>query len=300
MKKTKSILIVGGSGFVGVHLAKELRKNYKVFATYNNRQITMPEVSYLPMSISDRELLKRVLCAAQPEAVIYLIGNNDVDWCEKNPRDAETLHGTGSTLVASLAELIKPRFIYVSFCHVFDGRKGNYNETDIAFPHSMIGRTKLAGENFLKGKSMNYVVVRSSPVFGLSIPKNPSFIDKLRIKLEHGERVDLPTNELHSFAPVQGLVDIICRLVESGIKNTVFHYGGLTKINYYDFGVEFSKRFGYNSSLLSPIEPPNLEKLKEQAIGDYSLNCSKAVKLLKIKPLLLKDGLDLIQEGLVI
>ena len=46
MAGTKAILIIGGSGFVGTHLALKLREGYKVFATYHTKRFAIPGVTF--------------------------------------------------------------------------------------------------------------------------------------------------------------------------------------------------------------------------------------------------------------
>jgi dTDP-4-dehydrorhamnose reductase len=299
MKRTKSVLVVGASGFIGTHLCKRLRENYKVFGTYCLRSFSMPGVSSIPLNIGEREQMKKVILTVQPDIVIYAAGKNDLMYSERNPQEAEALHSSGPVSVATVAEIMKPKFVFLSNTYVFDGRKGNYSEQDIQFPASMLGKSKLAGENLLKGKSMNYVVVRTSPVFGIGHVRNPTFLDQLRTKLEAKERIELPTHEVHSYALVSGLVEMLAKLIESGVRNTAIHYGGLTRVNTYDFAAQFARRFGYDANNISPLEISSREKFGELAVYDYSVNSSNAAKTLKIKPLLLEESFKLLEQEMV-
>jgi dTDP-4-dehydrorhamnose reductase len=113
--------------------------------------------------------------------------------------------------------------------------------------------------------------------------------------------LEVPENEAHSFAPVEGLVDVVIRLIETGIRNKTFHYSGLTKLTYFDFAKQFAKRFKYDSSLIVPGRNP-LKKAGHHHTGeleDFSLNCTQLSEALKIKPLLLEQGFDLIEKKLI-
>ena len=69
----KSVLIVGGSGFVGTHLALKLRDAYKVFATYQKHPIRMRGVTCIPFDADNAEFLteniREAVRAVQPYAV---------------------------------------------------------------------------------------------------------------------------------------------------------------------------------------------------------------------------------------
>ncbi|MCM2321717.1 MAG: sugar nucleotide-binding protein [Oligoflexia bacterium] len=300
MTKTKAVFIVGGSGFVGTHLALRLRDRYKVFGTYCNHPVRIPGVTLLPMNLGNRNLIKRMVYTIRPEAVIYAAGSNDVDWVEANARESELAHTSGAASISNVAEIFQPKFVYLSNCYTFDGNRGNYHEGDTVLPATALGKAKVGGENFIRGKSLNYVIIRSSPIFGRGNGISRTFLDRLRMKLARGERIEASDSELHSFAPIEGLAEVIDRVLDSGIRNKTLHYGGLTKVTLYEWARLFARRFGYPAELItakrltsgtaSNYELPQL---------DYSLNSTQSYGMLKIKPLLLEESFDLIEKNLV-
>ncbi|MGK5090180.1 sugar nucleotide-binding protein [Bdellovibrionota bacterium FG-2] len=300
MARTKAILIVGGSGFVGSHLALHLREGYKVFATTYTHRILIPGVTVFPLAVDNRDWMKRMIYTTQPDVVIYAVGSHTIGREEADKRKAESAHAGGAVTLCDVADIMQPKFIYLSHCQVFDGEKGNFHETDSTLPTTDLGRVKIQGENFIKGRSLNHIIVRSSPLFGRSNGRTFSPLDRLRISLDRGQRVELPTNEYYSYAPIYGLVDMISRLIETNIRNKIFHYGGLTKVSQYEFAREFAKRFGFDQKLVSPLrQESTIASKAKPIILDYSLNCTQAVQTLKIKPLLLEQGFDLIEKHLI-
>lgn len=299
MAKTRAVLIIGGSGYIGTHLALKLREGYKVFATYHKHKLEIPGVSFFPLNVHDRTGIRRIVYTTQPDVIIYAAGSNNLDWAEAEPRDAERVHTGGPATVSNVSEILQPKFIFLSNCFVFDGHRGNYHETDTVLPASIMGKVKVGGENFIRGKSLNYVIVRSSPLFGRGNGTSLTFLDHLRMKLDLGERVELPASMLHSFAPIGGFIDLIAKLVDSGPRNKMLHYGGLTRASHYDFGKEFARRFGYDPKLVIPSRPAAQSGRSESALIDYSLNSTAAVEMLKIKPFLLEESLDLLKQHLV-
>ncbi len=299
---TKSVLIIGGSGFVGTQLALRLRETYKVYATYHHNPVSIPGVTFLPFNIENRTWVKRIVYMSVPDVVIYCAGSNDLRWAEKNQRGAERLHTVGPATVASATDVLQPKFILLSNSFLFDGHRGNYHEGDTVLPESSLGKAKLGGENQIRGKSLNYLIVRSAPLFGRGNGYNLSYFDKLRTSLARKKQVEAATDEIHNFAPISGFLDMMERLIETGIKNKVIHYGGLTKVSNYEFAQTFAQRFGFDPGLVLPMAN-NAKKLAltgESSIQDYSLNSSFMVENLKLKPLLLEEGFDLIEKQLVV
>jgi dTDP-4-dehydrorhamnose reductase len=298
---TRCVLIVGGSGFIGTQLALKLRDHFKVFATYHKNSIHIPGVTSIPFDITKKDWVKRVVFTAQPEIVIYAIGNPSLEWCAEHTNEAERVHLDGPSTLAIMIGMMQPRFIFLSSPYVFDGSVGNYHENDMINPGTVLGRMKSGAENVVRSKLSNFIILRVSPVIGRGNGKNSSYLDRLRIALDRNQRFEASNQELHSFIVADSFAEVVKRLIDSGLKNRVVHYGGITKVTYYEFAKEFAKRFGYDESLISPkAQPPvTTAGLGEDFIFDFSLNSTPAIEALKIKPLLLEESLDLIEKQLV-
>jgi dTDP-4-dehydrorhamnose reductase len=298
--KLKTVLIVGGSGYVGTQIALHLKEQYKVYATYYRHYYSIPGVTFVPFDATDKDWTKRIIYSIQPQVVIYCAGSNDVEAAEENQKICDQVHGGGSVTVSGIADIYKPKFIFVSNCYVFDGKTGNYHTDETLMPVTALGKAKGNGENYIKRKAFNYLFVRCSPLIGFGNAKSLSFTDILRMRLDRGERVETLTVETHSYAHISGLLTVIERLIEGSFKNRVFHYGGLTKLNPYEFAKEFATRFGYDPQLVVPKILPQQQKLKtEGSLFDYSLNFTTTVNELKIKPLFVEESLNLLEKELV-
>lgn len=259
----------------------------------------MDGVTAVPVNIENRIWVKKLVYAIQPDVVIYAGGPSRFETGSARLRMADRLYAAGAATIQTATDILQPRFIFLSNPYVFDGTKGNYHEGDTVLPATTTGKAKLAGENIIRAKSLSHVVIRSSPLYGRSFGANLTLLDQLRIQLGRGERVSLPTNELHSWSPVEGLCDLVARTIEYGIRNKVLHFGGLTKVSTFEFGRAFAKKFGYDPNLIIPATQASRGHLVEEVVSDYSLNSTFAAQTLKVEPLLLEQGLDLIEKNLV-
>lgn len=297
MAGKKTVLIVGGSGFIGTHLALQLRDHFKVFATFYKNPVQIPGVTFMPLDALDRDWTKRIVYTLQPEIIFYLVGKNDVRWAEQNEREAEKHHSAGAITVATVSDIFQPKFIYLSNSFVFDGKKGNYKEKDTLLPSTQLGKCKVNSENFIKGRSLNYLIIRSCPVYGRGNGKNISFLDDLRIRLSRGERIEMSTTQLHTFAPIEGLVLTLVRAAKSGLRNRILHYSGLTKVTYSEFAKAFAKRFQFDPHQI--VARSDEKDSLMTGPYDYSLNSTEVSQALKINPLLLEQGFDLFEQSLL-
>jgi dTDP-4-dehydrorhamnose reductase len=296
---TKSILILGGSGFIGSHLAAKLSKSFKIFATYHTHPYSVPGTTYIPLRIDNKIWAKRVLNTVKPDAIIYLLGNHDLIWAEQKSKLAEHLFSDGPGNLVNPSEPIQPRFIYISSPYVFDGVKGNYKESDTLLPNSALGRIKVAGENTVRSKFINYVIIRPSPVFGRGNGINKNFFDHLRTNLSTNKNFEASHDELHSFGTIEGLAQMIRRIIDIGVKNKILHYSGITKVSHFELARQFAIRFKLNPNLIIKQKTEKKSNYDKEVKLDYSLNSSQTAELLKIKPLLLEESFDLIDQNLI-
>jgi dTDP-4-dehydrorhamnose reductase len=123
-----------------------------------------------------------------------------------------------------------------------------------------------------------------------------SMLDAIRWHLPAGRRVELDNTVLHGFSTTTSFGAFIERLIEAGPRNRIIHFGGSTKVTAFELGQALAVRFGLDPGKISPKGAAGQSKTDFQ---DLSLNCSTMNDLLKIKPLLLQESLDLIEKHLV-
>ena len=251
--------------------------------------------SHFVYSFDDRDYIKRLMTVLKPNVIIYAAGINDMLECHLKPKLADMIHSLGPVFFSAAAETVPHRYIYLSTSYVYDGRKGSYVETDVAFTETTLGRSKMAGENYIRGKSPTYTVFRLSPVVGLGSVFHPSFVDRMRNDLAIGKRHEMPENEHHSFLFIDTLLEAVEWAIQHESRNETYNLGGLTKLSTYEFGVELARKLGLDHKLIVPTKGT----FKDHAFLDFSLNGTKFVKNSQINPLILEESLDLFQKLLV-
>lgn len=106
--KMKTVLITGGTGFLGRNLAPMLKNQYRVVLTGRNnkqnnyaQQITGCEV--LPMDVANMESVRDTFTEIKPEIVIHAAATKFVDLAEKQPMECIDVNVTGSQNVARVS-----------------------------------------------------------------------------------------------------------------------------------------------------------------------------------------------------
>ena len=104
----KTILVTGGSGFLGQNLALQLKKDYKVvLASRNNKRNLMAQnitgCSVVPMDISQIESVRDAVSEISPDIIIHAAATKFVDLSEKFPMECIDINVVGSQNVARVA-----------------------------------------------------------------------------------------------------------------------------------------------------------------------------------------------------
>ncbi len=153
--KYKTILLTGGSGYLGQAIIKS-----GLFS-----DILAP--SHEEMNITKEEAVAKFFKENKPDAVIHCAAMVKMIESEHEPVKAIDTNIIGTcglikeVLKAEKERQKKLRFIYISTDGVYPGTNGNYSERDVTIPYNKYGWSKLAGEcavNFLS----NFCIIRTS------------------------------------------------------------------------------------------------------------------------------------------
>ncbi len=290
-KSLDSVLVVGGTGYVGYHVSRALVQKYRVVCTYRQHPplVPIPGIHYFRADVLEKDPYKKIAHLYRPKAVIYCAGSNRIEdyITENDQKKGQMIHSSGPANVMEATDVYKAKFIYLSSDFIFSGKTGNSHENDTAMPESPLAKAKVGGENYVKSRSLNYVIIRSAPLLGRGTADHPSFLDRWRLQLGQEQVLKLSPQWITNPARIDGLCDVILRVLSQDVRGKLVHHGGLTKISLYELGKRFSGIIGAESALVQPEE-------SGYRTEDYSLNFTQSMRLLKFNPLILKQGFDVL------
>jgi dTDP-4-dehydrorhamnose reductase len=105
--------------------------------------------------------------ATPPDIAVNAAAQTRVDWCERNPEEAEEGNAVVPALLAEACKKRGIRLVQVSTDYVFSGdSRIAYREQDEPKPRTVYGRTKLEGEQRVLTTSADSLIVRTSWLFG--------------------------------------------------------------------------------------------------------------------------------------
>jgi dTDP-4-dehydrorhamnose reductase len=229
------------------------------------------------LDLLDFDAVRRFFAQEKPQLVIHCAALTKTPACQENPTLARKLNIEATRLLAELAADIP--FVFFSTDLVFDGRKGNYVETDQVNPLNVYAETKVAAENIVL-QNPRHTVIRTSLNLGRSPTGDRSFSEEMRRACETGKTLRLFTDEFRCPIPAVVTAQAVWSLVrqhESGL----YHIAGSERLSRWEIGQLLAVRWPQFQARLEPASLVDYQGPPRSP--DTSLNCSRAQKLLPFR-----------------
>jgi nucleoside-diphosphate-sugar epimerase len=159
-----NILVVGGAGYVGGAVTDLLLKsehNFRVYDALLYEESYRKPVDFVYGDVRDTKRLLTQLKWA--DAVIWLAALVGDGACDLNPDISISINQES---IKWLSEHYNGRIIFMSTCSVYGAQNAILDESSPTNPLSVYAVTKLAAEQYLKGK--NTLIFRLGTLFGVS------------------------------------------------------------------------------------------------------------------------------------
>jgi dTDP-4-dehydrorhamnose reductase len=263
------VWITGAGGLIGNYLLQTATR----FAPGRRvRGLTRKDLDLTDFDVVRNEFKKDL-----PALLIHCAALTQTPACQSNPALAQKANVEATAALAEMAADIP--FIFFSTDLVFDGRKGNYSETETPNPTNIYAATKLAAEQIVLSNP-RHTVVRTSLNFGVSPTGDRGFNEQMAHAWRRGETLRLFTDEFRCPIPAA----VTARAVwEIAVKNLtgLFHVAGSEKLSRWEIGQRLA---GRRAELNPKIEPDTLANYRGAPRSpDTSLNCAKVQEFLSFR-----------------
>ena len=250
------VLVTGINGQLGHDVMLELarRSHEAVGSGSSDSYRGTDEVSgmaYVPMNITDRGAVSRVLNETQPDAVIHCAAWTAVDAAEdeENRDKVDAINHLGTSYIAEAVKKLDAKLLYLSTDYVFDG-EGNrpWQPDDRCYaPLNVYGQSKLDGELAVAQTLDRFFIVRIAWVFGLN---GNNFIRTMINVGKTHETVRVVNDQIGTPTYTKDLARLLVDMIETE-QYGYYHAtneGGY--ISWYDFCCEFYRQYGLNTKVI--------------------------------------------------
>ena len=217
--------ITGAHGLIGNYLVQSAPRFAPLWRV---RALTRADFDLLDFAKVETEFRQ-----TKPQLVVHCAAITVVPDAQKNPALARRVNVEMTKFLAELAAEIP--FVFFSTDLVFDGRKGDYTETDAVNPLHIYGETKVAAEAIVL-KNPRHLVVRTSINGGKSPSGSRAFNEQLRRSLrEAGQGMTLFTDEFRCPIPAVETARAVWDLVQKNCTG-LYHVAGAEKLSRLQIG----------------------------------------------------------------
>ena len=130
------IVITGSSGRFGTILKK----------IYKSKKLLYPDKSNL--NILSTKSIEKYLKKTKPKILIHLAGlSRPMKIHDSNISKSIDLNIIGTANIVKICSRLKIKIVYFSSSYVYEGKKGNYKESDPVLPINSYAWSKLGGES---------------------------------------------------------------------------------------------------------------------------------------------------------
>lgn len=291
------ILITGSNGLLGQKIVEQcLKNNIDFLATSmgENRNDDCPKEKYLPLDITKEIEIIETFNSYQPTHIIHTAAITNVDQCEQDPDACNRVNTEAVKSLFVHAKSIKAHFQLLSTDFVFDGQKGNYNETDMVNPLSVYGVSKVNAEKILQEDPyMKWSIVRTMIVYGTANNLSRSnIICWAKNTLIAGQKLTIIDDQFRAPTWADDLAWAcieICRLKKIG----VFHISGPETMSIFEIVSRIAKHFSLSTENLYRSNSLDLNQTAKRP-PKTGFDLTKAKIELDYSPKTLEETLDFI------
>tara|TARA_R110001583_G_scaffold58958_8_gene175465 strand:+ start:12811 stop:13638 length:828 start_codon:yes stop_codon:yes gene_type:complete len=242
---TKKILILGGSGFIGNAIYKELCKYFDTYGTYyNTTNSYSTNKQFVHYNLEEDDIVE-ILESVKPQIIISALRGN-----------------FAAQIIAHehILEYVKKeqcRIYFISSANVFDAySKYPSYEMDKTLSESIFGRLKIRIENMLlRLPKEKMAILRLPMVFGNSSPR----IRDMKKAIINNEPVDVFPNLILNVTNDDKLSQQIHYLINRD-KTGIYHLGSNDLTHHEDFIKEILERVGNFNPILKRVYTTNEDR----------------------------------------
>lgn len=196
----------------------------KVFVTGCNGQLGRavnlqykdnPKVTFVNTDVADLDITKvddviSAVKAEKPDVIVNCAAHTAVDACETDWDNAYRINAIGPRNLSLAANEVNAKLVHISTDYVFDGKGSRpYTEFDKVNPQGAYGKTKLAGEEFVKAFANKYFIIRTAWLYG----DGKNFVKTMLRLSETNDAVSVVNDQVGSPTSAKELAGAIAHLI---------------------------------------------------------------------------------------
>jgi dTDP-4-dehydrorhamnose reductase len=245
------ILVTGSNGQLGTELVNR----------YSDRPNDELFVGDLPdIDITSELSIASTFANIAPDIVINCAAWTAVDAAEEKESSAFTVNAEGPAILATYCARAGARLVQISTDYVFGGDATEpYREDSQPGPITAYGRTKLAGENFVRELLPdNHLVIRTAWLYS---PIGHNFVKTIIKAQRDRETLSVVTDQIGQPTCASDLADQIVTLLDTYSGSGIFHGTNSGVTSWYEFARAIMSEIGEDPERILPTDSSSYVQL---------------------------------------
>jgi len=252
------ILITGSNGLLGQKLVPLLiNEGHEVITTSrgkNRIDYLSGSFQYEDLDITDKAQVMTVVQKYQPEVIVNTAAMTNVDQCEIEKSACRLLNVDAVQHLVDACEVNGSFLVHLSTDFIFDGENGPYKESDIPNPISFYGQSKLDAETILNESTIDWAIVRTVLVYGITPGMSRSNIVLwVKESLEQQKPLKIVDDQWRTPTLAEDLA-IGCYQIAKKRVSGVFNISGKDMLTPYDMAIKTCEYFDLDQSLIQKVD----------------------------------------------
>jgi len=267
----KQIMITGAGGQLGLALQR-LLKGQAQYELYRTDANASEDGSIHALDITNQEAVNAYIDSVKPQIIINCAALTAVDLCETEQEKAHQINAMGPKYLAEAAEKIGAKLVHISTDYVFDGQGSTpLSEETTTNPISVYGKTKLAGEEFVREFCIKSFILRTAWVYG----EGKNFVKTMLRVAQNNNKVRVVSDQYGTPTSALELARAIIFLMETDSYGT-YHATCEGSTSWYGFASTIFQEAGINidveaiatSDYPTPAKRPMYSVLDNKALRE--------------------------------
>jgi len=250
------ILVTGSNGLLGQKLVELIssRPDHHLIATAKTKLIpALPRGAFHLLDITNPAQVDEIIGKTKPDVVINTAAMTQVDQCETEREKCWKANVEAVQYLVEACQTNHVHLVHVSTDFIFDGSHGPLDEHEKPNPLSYYGESKLAAELVIQKSVLDWAILRTVLVYGVTQDMARSNIVLwVKKSLEDGKTINVVNDQWRTPTYIEDLVKGILLLINKKAAG-IFNIAGKESLTPYDMALATAAHFKLDGSLVEKV-----------------------------------------------
>lgn len=254
-----TVLITGANGQLGKELQRYLTEKHVDFVVADVAE----------MDITNELLVNQFVTDLKPTVIYHCAAYTAVDAAEDEGKTiCRLINVDGTRYLASAAQMVGAKIVYISTDYVFDGTKQEeYTVNDAPNPQSEYGLTKYEGEEAVRELVEQHYIIRTSWVYG-EFGKN--FVFTMQNLAQTRDTLTVVSDQVGRPTWTKTLAEFMVHLIDVEAEYGTYHLSNDNSCSWYEFAKEILKDTNVNVLPVTSDAYPQKANRPKHSVMDLS------------------------------